>query len=178
MQLCSKCGRAKPTTDFVRARRQCKDCRRAVARARYAADPERFRREMRDRRRVNPERYRATEKRYYATHREDRRSQRLEKHRRYNATHRKEIRQRRQLAQAYVDAARAGGCVDCGVKHLGVLDSDHVRGVKVNNIATLVRDGPTPALFAELAKCETRCANCHRIVTAQRARNKALARAA
>lgn len=75
------------------------------------------------------------------------------------------------LRQAFVDAARAGGCVDCGNKHLGVLESDHVRGIKVANVSHMVAMRvPFSRLFAELDKCETRCANCHALVTVARLR--------
>jgi hypothetical protein len=44
-----------------------------------------------------------------------------------------------------------------------VLEFDHVRGKKKDNIATLIRNGATPArLQEEFDKCEVRCANCHR----------------
>ena len=78
---------------------------------------------------------------------------------------------RRSLADAFIDAAKAGGCVDCGNKNLSVLDLDHVRGVKVNSIARL-KWMALPKLFAEIAKCETRCANCHRLMTAARRKGK------
>lgn len=74
---------------------------------------------------------------------------------------------RRHLALAFADAARAGGCVDCGNKNLTVLDSDHVDG-KTAGIARLANTGRVTELLKELERCVTRCANCHRIVTAQR----------
>jgi hypothetical protein len=63
-------------------------------------------------------------------------------------------------------------CVDCGEADQDVLDLDHVRGEKAFGIATAVRRGYSlEALIAEVAKCEVRCANCHRRITRQRERS-------
>ena len=57
-------------------------------------------------------------------------------------------------------------CVDCGVSDPLVLEFDHVRGVKRMDVSRLVAAGyPWPAIEEEIAKCEVRCANCHRRVT-------------
>lgn len=75
----------------------------------------------------------------------------------------------RDKRRAIVDEAHAGGCVDCGIKNPLVLDSDHVSGEKVANVSRMVINlSPIHILIAELEKCVTRCANCHRIVTANR----------
>lgn len=57
------------------------------------------------------------------------------------------------------------GCVDCGYKenHLA-LDFDHVRGVKKMNLSCMGMHNRN-LVFEELAKCDVRCANCHRIKT-------------
>ena len=55
------------------------------------------------------------------------------------------------------------GCVDCGERDIRVLEFDHVRGKKVANISTLATTGSCWRRIAEeIAKCEIRCANCHR----------------
>ena len=55
-------------------------------------------------------------------------------------------------------------CVDCGEVDPYVLEFDHVRGKKSNNITKMVMDGYSwSAIEAEIAKCQVRCANCHRI---------------
>ena len=55
-------------------------------------------------------------------------------------------------------------CVDCGCTDIRVLEFDHVRGNKSNNIARMVGQGFSwSTIEAEIAKCEVRCANCHRI---------------
>ena len=60
-------------------------------------------------------------------------------------------------------------CVDCGVTDLVVLEFDHVRGVKVGDVSALVTSGyPWTKIEAEIAKCDVRCANCHRRVTVER----------
>ena len=62
-------------------------------------------------------------------------------------------------------------CVDCGNTDVRVLDFDHVRGTKLFNISAAAgrkRHVSQAMLEAEIAKCEVRCANCHRIVTHER----------
>jgi hypothetical protein len=55
-------------------------------------------------------------------------------------------------------------CVDCGEVDTRVLEFDHVRGRKSAAISFLVRIGyPWQRIVKEIAKCEVRCANCHRL---------------
>lgn len=58
------------------------------------------------------------------------------------------------------------GCIDCGFNtHPAALDFDHVRGDK----AILVSSCKSRARAdAEIAKCEVRCSNCHRIKSWER----------
>jgi hypothetical protein len=59
------------------------------------------------------------------------------------------------------------GCIDCGfVRHHAALDFDHVYGVKK---LTIGRCKNLLDSVREMAKCEIRCANCHRIKTWERA---------
>lgn len=74
---------------------------------------------------------------------------------------------RRKHNYTIIADAKRPGCADCGEMDPVVLDLDHVRGVKRGNIARLA-SGNTQVLIEELAKCEPRCANCHRRATAQR----------
>ena len=61
-------------------------------------------------------------------------------------------------------------CVDCGESDSGVLDFDHLRDKKAN-VSTLVQSGVSwESLAHEIAKCEVRCANCHRRRTARNGR--------
>ena len=61
-------------------------------------------------------------------------------------------------------------CVDCGEKDQKVLDFDHLieRGPKLFNIGEVSSNIRMESLVAEIAKCEVRCANCHRRKTAER----------
>ncbi len=57
-------------------------------------------------------------------------------------------------------------CVDCGIADWRVLEFDHVRGNKRKSISVMVFSAVSVStLEAEIAKCEVRCANCHRIKT-------------
>jgi hypothetical protein len=60
------------------------------------------------------------------------------------------------------------GCVDCGERDLVVLDFDHIDR-KVANVSALVRSECRLAtLVGEIARCEVRCASCHRRRTRER----------
>ena len=60
-------------------------------------------------------------------------------------------------------------CIDCGEADPIVLDFDH-RGDKTANVADLLRDRASwETIAAEIAKCDVRCANCHRRKTVERA---------
>ncbi len=53
-------------------------------------------------------------------------------------------------------------CIDCGEKDPVVLEFDHVRGEKTKRIASVCQSYSIPKISEEIAKCEVRCANCHR----------------
>ena len=60
-------------------------------------------------------------------------------------------------------------CVDCGEGDPLVLEFDHVRGEKRYNISDILQKNTRwETIKAEIEKCEVRCANCHRRVTARR----------
>jgi hypothetical protein len=62
-------------------------------------------------------------------------------------------------------------CVDCGQTDLRLLEFDHVNGQKSRDISDLFTWGFNwPTIEAEIAKCEVRCANCHRIKTIEQER--------
>lgn len=59
-------------------------------------------------------------------------------------------------------------CVDCGESDPVVLEFDHVRGKKAYDISSLGwRLCSWESILKEIAKCEIRCANCHRRKTAK-----------
>ena len=64
-----------------------------------------------------------------------------------------------------------GECVDCQIKDWRVLDYDHLPGCeKLFDISVAPERGYSIDKIAnEIAKCELRCANCHRIITVERA---------
>tara|TARA_Y100001001_G_scaffold163782_1_gene193805 strand:+ start:5619 stop:5984 length:366 start_codon:yes stop_codon:yes gene_type:complete len=67
------------------------------------------------------------------------------------------------------DHKKNNPCVDCGEDDPIVLDFDHVRGEKKFTMAratSLYRS--LKKVKEEIAKCEIRCANCHRKVTHKR----------
>ena len=74
-------------------------------------------------------------------------------------------RQRAMLNKIKLDS----GCVDCGYNKAAVaLDFDHI-GKKSFSVSDGIRIGLSDAkLLAEVAECQVRCANCHRIVTHER----------
>lgn len=60
-------------------------------------------------------------------------------------------------------------CVDCGNNDVRVLEFDHVRGSKVDSVSRLLSNRASwDTIEREIAKCEVRCANCHRIKTGER----------
>ena len=64
--------------------------------------------------------------------------------------------------QAYLREVLAGSaCRDCGERDAVVLEFDH-RGEKRGNVSTMATWASLATLRAEIAKCDVRCANCHR----------------
>ncbi len=60
-------------------------------------------------------------------------------------------------------------CVDCGETDVRCLEFDHVRGKKSRNISAMLGRGISwEKVLVEIAKCDVRCANCHRRITAER----------
>lgn len=92
-----------------------------------------------------------------------------------NKTGRKEqIRKRsakyKKLARDYVlEYLDNHPCVDCGNPDRVVLEFDHVRGKKFMEVSKMVNQGYLiNQIIQEINKCEVRCANCHKTVTAKR----------
>jgi hypothetical protein len=78
---------------------------------------------------------------------------------------------RKAVARALVrEHLAAHPCVDCGEDDLLVLEFDHHRADKEENVSRLVSAGALrERLEREIARCEVVCVNCHRRRTATRA---------
>lgn len=60
------------------------------------------------------------------------------------------------------------GCLDCGLRDLVVLQWDHRDPAeKSANVSLLITRSHFAEAQAEIAKCDVRCANCHRLKTAK-----------
>jgi hypothetical protein len=108
------------------------------------------------------EQQRASSRKHYEANKETMKA----RARTYTVENRKRLR-------AHVEALREVAiCPDCKGKFPAcVMEFDHVRGEKSNDISTMVnRSVSMKTLQAEIDKCEIVCANCHRIRTRDRAR--------
>jgi hypothetical protein len=76
--------------------------------------------------------------------------------------------------RSWVDAYKVEhGCVDCGYNaHPAALEFDHLEGsYKDGRVGSMYSWSPIRVL-EELAKCELRCSNCHRIKTFERGQHR------
>jgi hypothetical protein len=75
----------------------------------------------------------------------------------------------RERTRAFIAAhLKANPCIDCGETNIIVLEFDHLHS-KDFNISDATRKGVgIKKLKNEIAKCEVRCANCHRKKTYER----------
>ena len=175
---CRVCRETKPLEEFPRNRRRkdgrdgrCSVCNRAAAKAWQAANPERVRAQSQKARDLHPERNRVYQLEYYRRVRDTEQfkdARRAYKQRDYVKEYaRRQAKDRFADKRALVNSFRSCPCVDCGGVFPPVaMDFDHVRGEKKFTIANWM-NGKARAteaeLIAEIAKCEVRCANCHRI---------------
>ena len=69
----------------------------------------------------------------------------------------------------FTDFIISQSCIDCGETDPAVLDLDHVKGKKRDNVSTLIftNGASWKSVEEEIDKCEVRCANCHRRKTAK-----------
>ena len=77
------------------------------------------------------------------------------------------VRRKAAVAAELETYLRAHPCVDCGTTDVRVLELDHRQGeTKLANVSAMVGMGlPWDRVLEEIAKCDVRCANCHRIMT-------------
>lgn len=83
-------------------------------------------------------------------------------------SHCSKIREQRsiEIKTLVLEYLRAHPCVDCGETNPVCLDFDHTKGIKKLSISNMLsRDYSWKTIIDEIAKCEVRCANCHRIKT-------------
>jgi hypothetical protein len=88
----------------------------------------------------------------------------------YKRNHQSELeraRQRKQkstvkVRQYIVDYLSTHPCIDCGETDIIVLEFDHVRGKKKADVASMIATYTLATVKKEIAKCDVRCANCHR----------------
>jgi hypothetical protein len=60
-------------------------------------------------------------------------------------------------------------CMDCEIEYpYYVLDFDHVRGNKIENVSNMAKYYTWDEILKEIKKCELVCSNCHRIRTHKR----------
>ena len=91
-----------------------------------------------------------------------------ERHRELNDLSRKRCRDRH--AEKIFDYLLEHPCVDCGEANPIVSEFDHRNpGEKFYGVADLVAKGRSwDVISQEMKKCDVRCANCHRIITAKK----------
>lgn len=87
--------------------------------------------------------------------------------------HRRQVavaqRRRSETARGVVvDYLSQHPCVDCGEADVAVLEFDHVEAKTYDIAGLLARGAPASRILAEIDRCQVRCANCHRRVTAHR----------
>lgn len=65
-------------------------------------------------------------------------------------------------------------CMDCNSFYPAeCMDFDHRDGEKkISMVSTMAINGTSAKMLAEIAKCDLVCANCHRIRTAKRMRER------
>lgn len=144
---CRKCDTEKPLDDFYVARgpRTNRDGHQSYCKICTVANSEAWRKANMDRARTGARKYRAAHAERYRQHEENRYA--------------------RSPAVKLAKEARGKPCVDCGIElPWQVMELDHVRGEKSFTISgPRLRNRPPDAVAAEIAKCEVRCPNCHRM---------------
>ncbi len=75
--------------------------------------------------------------------------------------------QRDEIRRHIIEYLQANPCVDCGLTDIVVLEFDH-QGNKMGDISSYAMGGRNwEVVKAEIDKCQVRCANCHRLRTAE-----------
>lgn len=69
--------------------------------------------------------------------------------------------------EVFLNILENSSCVDCGESNPIVLEFDHLGDKKYNVSEVAGKTQSVKKLLEEIAKCEVRCANCHRVKTAK-----------
>jgi hypothetical protein len=85
----------------------------------------------------------------------------------YESTRKSSFKYREKNRVLIDDYLKNHSCVDCGESDYEVLDFDHIRGAKLNNVSEMLSYSQEK-LIIEISKCEVVCANCHRRRTNRR----------
>lgn len=77
----------------------------------------------------------------------------------------KHTKSRKARIRAFIRAARTGPCSDCGIElPTDVMELDHVRGQKSFSLhVSKANEYTWDEIRAEVAKCDRRCPNCHKL---------------
>ncbi|MEO1645190.1 MAG: hypothetical protein AAFR67_08385 [Chloroflexota bacterium] len=139
MQTCTKCEETKSVEDFSWKNKEA-EMRQTQCKACHAE----YRRQHYQ---ANKEKYKAKARRWNRAN--------MPKHR---------ARLRRYVFEYLLEHP----CVDCGETNPIMLEFDHVRGRKSENVSVLISTATSiKRLKAEMSKCDVRCMNCHRLKTAK-----------
>ena len=98
---------------------------------------------------------------YRKEHYRNHKSKYLKKAHIWNKHHKEEV------FNFLLDYFKLHPCKDCGISNPIVLEFDHVRGKKIDNVSRMLTHSKEN-LEKEISKCDVVCANCHRIRTANR----------
>jgi hypothetical protein len=100
---------------------------------------------------------------YHKKHYQKKKQEYIQKAKVYNKNQRKQNREYLYRVKRFL------GCIDCGEINPVVLDFDHVRGDKEQNLSTMAHAAYSiKRMKEEIRKCEVRCSNCHRKKTHER----------
>ena len=134
---------------------EAKALKAAAARRHYEAHREKIKKQTKEYAAAHPEKTREYKRGYRDANRE------------YLAAHRKSRKIERQ--QILNGIKVESGCIDCGYNADPIaLDFDHRDGSQKRADVSQMISAPLNEMLTEVAKCDVRCANCHRIKTKER----------
>ncbi len=167
---CPHCGEYLPLTpDFfhrhgARLHYVCRACTSRERKAKYAADPEKYKARSRAYRLANPDKVRETQRRNHLRNREARlNANRL----RYLANREKRLayaaeQRMASPAKALFREWRSAGCLVCGESDVRVIQAHHIDPSQKESIVSQMTN--PESLAKELSKCVPLCANHHILV--------------